>query len=164
MTLPVVLSFVALLFLLVLALLWSRWPAWLKTLLVLGVTVLYFYGTSVVDGVLGWPSNDALPERFVLIAATIDEPNTRHVGGLYVWISTIQDGQAAPQPRAYRLPYSKAMHLQLSEGTQKIRAGFPQMGITEPRVPPSGLQWMRAGNENQVIKLRDLPGPQLPEK
>jgi hypothetical protein len=164
MTLPVILGFAALLFLALLALLWSRWPAWFKGMLVLGVTVLYFYGSSVVGDIWGWPSNDELPERFVLLAAVIDEPNAKHAGGLYVWVSTLQDGHAAPQPRAFRLPYSKEMHLQLSEGTQKLRAGIAQMGIAERRSPPSGVQWMRAGNEGQAIRLRDLPGPQLPEK
>jgi len=164
MTLPVVLSFAALLFLALLALLWSRWPPWLKGLLVLGVTVFYFYASSIVNDIWGWPSNDALPERFVLLAVMVDEPNAKHAGGLYVWVSTLQDGHAGAQPRAFRLPYTKEMHLQLNEGTQKIRAGISQMGIAEPRDARSGVQWMRSGNEAQVIKLRDLPGPQLPEK
>lgn len=42
MTLPIVLTFAALLVVTALALLWSRWPAWTKGLLVLGVTAFYF--------------------------------------------------------------------------------------------------------------------------
>ena len=48
MTLALILSFAALALLCVLALLWSRWPAWLKGILVVGVTVFYFYADSVV--------------------------------------------------------------------------------------------------------------------
>lgn len=164
MTLPVILGFAALLFLTLLALLWSRWPAWFKGLLVLGVTVFYFYGSSVVNDIWGWPSNDALPERFVLLGATIDEPSGKHPGAIYVWVSTLQDGHSAPQPRAFRMRYTREMHLEMNEGTRKVRAGIAQMGMAESGTPPSGLQWMRAGNESQVVKLRDLPGPQLPEK
>ena len=164
MTLPVVLGYAALLFVALLALLWSRWPAWLKGLLVIGVTVLYFHGSTVINDLLGWPSDDALPERFVLLAAMVDEPNAKHAGGLYVWVNTLQDGQVGAQPRAYRLRYTKEMHLRLNEGTQKMRGGISQMGVAEPRTPPSGVQWMRAGNDSQVIKLRDLPSVQLPEK
>ena len=48
MTLAVVLSFVVLLLLCTLALVWSRWPAWLKGLLVVGVSVFYFYADDAV--------------------------------------------------------------------------------------------------------------------
>jgi hypothetical protein len=78
--------------------------AWLKALLVVGVTVLYFWGADdVVHGVWGWPSPHALPERFVLLAAVIEEP-TQEPGALYVWVNAIENGKPAPQPRAYRCP------------------------------------------------------------
>ena len=71
MTLALILSFAALALLCALALLWSRWPVWLKGLLVVGVTVFYFYADNLVHQLSGWPSPDALPERFVLLAAVI---------------------------------------------------------------------------------------------
>ncbi|TXH59987.1 MAG: hypothetical protein E6Q93_07700, partial [Burkholderiaceae bacterium] len=66
MTTAVVLSFAALVLLAALALLWSRWPAWLKSLLVIAVTGFYFYADDALHGIAGLPSRDALPERFVL--------------------------------------------------------------------------------------------------
>jgi len=164
MTLSIVLAYAALLLVALLALLGSQWPAWSKGLLVVGVTVLYFHAYNVLDDVWGWPSHGALPERFELLAAVIEEPHAKEAGGLYVWVHAIANGQAAPEPRAYRLPYTKEMHLQLSEGTQKIRAGISQMGITEPTTASSGLGWLRPPSAPQVFRLRDLPGPQLPEK
>jgi hypothetical protein len=164
MTLPVVLSFAALAFVALLALLWSRWPAWVKGLLVVGVTLFYFFADEVVHSMWGWPSADALPPRFVLLAAVIDEPTTKHPGGLYVWVNALEDGKPAEQPRAFKLPYAKDLHALLNEGMKKVREGVSQLGTSEPKAGRAGLAWLRAGSDEQVVKLRDLPVPQLPEK
>lgn len=164
MTLPVVLSLAAIAFLTLLALLWSRWPAWLKTVLVIGVTGFYFFADDVVHGMWGWPTTDALPARFVLLAAVIDEPTTKRPGALYVWVNALEDGKAAAQPRAYRLPYAKDLHALLNEGMKKVREGVSQVGTSEPKVGRAGLSWLRPGSDEQVVKLRDVPVPQLPEK
>lgn len=164
MSLPIVLSFCALLLLCALALLWSRWPAWLKGLLVVGVTVFYFYADEAVHGIWGWPSPDPLPERFSLLAAVIDEPTAKSSGGLYIWVSAIENGRPAAQPRAYRLPYTKDLHTLLSEGMKKVRQGVSQVGTAEPKQGPKGFSWLRPGSDEQAIKIRDLPVPQLPEK
>lgn len=164
MSLALTLSFTVLLLLCLLALLWSRWPAWFKGLLVVGVTVFYFYGEGLVHQMWGWPSSDALPERFVLLAAVIEEPNVKTAGALYVWVNAIENGKPVAQPRAYRLPYAKDVHALLNEGMKKIRQGVSQMGTSEPKVGKAGLSWLRPGNDEQVVKIRDLPSPQLPEK
>jgi hypothetical protein len=164
MTTPIVLSFCALLLVAALALLFSRWPAWMKALLVAGVTVFYFYADDAVHGLWGWPSADALPERFTLLAAVIDEPTAKSAGGLYVWVNAIENGKPAAQPRAYRLPYSKDLHGLLSEGMKKVRQGVSQVGTAEPKAGSKGFSWLRPGGQEQDVKIRDLPTPQLPEK
>jgi hypothetical protein len=164
MTLTVVLSLAALAFLCALSLLWSRWPVWLKGLLVVGVTIFYFHANEVIHSVWGWPSTDALPERFVLLAAVIEEPSAKTSGALYVWVNALENGKPSAQPRAYRLPYAKDLHALLNEGMKKIREGVSQFGTTEPKVGKNGLSWLRPGNDEQAVKLRDLPSPQLPEK
>lgn len=164
MTLSLVLGFAALVALTTLALLWSRWPPWLKGLLVVSVTFFYFYADDVVHRMWGWPSPDPMPERFVLLAAVIDEPAGKRVGGLYVWVNAIEDGKPAAQPRAYRLAYSKDLHALLNDGMKKVREGVTQLGTTEPKVRKGGLAWLRPGNDETAIKLRDMPLPQLPEK
>jgi hypothetical protein len=164
MTTAVVLSFAALVLLAALALLWSRWPAWLKGLLVIGVTGFYFYADDALHGIAGLPSRDALPERFVLLAAVIDEPNAKSKGALYVWVNELKDGKPAAQPRAYRLPYQKDLHALLNEGMKKVRQGISQMGTAEPKSGPKGFSWLRPGSDEQNVKIRDLPVPQLPEK
>jgi hypothetical protein len=164
MTLALVLSFSALVFLTLIALLWSRWPAWLKGLLVVGVTMFYFYANDVVHNMWGWPSSDALPEKFVLLAAVIEEPNSKQPGAVYVWVNALESGKAIPQPRAFRLAYAKDLHALLNEGMKKVREGVSQMGSSEPKAGKKGLPWLQPGNDEQAVKLRDLPVPQLPEK
>jgi len=164
MTLAVILGSVVLALLSVLALLWSRWPLWLRTLLVAGMAVFQFWAHDVVHQMWGWPSPDALPERFVLLAAVFDEPAKGREGALYVWVNEIRDGKPLPQPRAYQLPYSKDLHALLGEAIKKTRQGVTQMGTTEPKRSSKGLNWLRPGSDEQVVKIRDLPAPQLPEK
>lgn len=164
MTLAVVLSFVLLVALCVLALLWSRWPAWMKTLLVLGTAVFAFYADDAVHNLSGWPSADALPERWVLLAAVIEEPSAKSKGALYIWVNGIDNGKPAAMPRAYRLPYTKDLHSLLNEGMKKTRQGVSQVGTAEPKKGPRGLSWLRPGSDEQEVKIRDLPSPQLPEK
>lgn len=164
MTLAVVLGFVVLAMLAVMALLWSRWPVWLKGLLVAGVCVFYFWADEAIHQMWGWPSTDALPERFVLLAAVFDEPTTKSAGALFVWVQALENGKPVKAPRAYQLPYAKDLHALLNEGIKKSRQGVTQLGTTEPKAGKRGLNWLRPGSDEQVVKIRDLPVPQLPEK
>ena len=161
---PLLWAYVALVFLAALALAASHWPRWAKALVMVGVTGLYFWADAALDGVWGWPSRQSLPERFVLLAAVIEEPTKTNAGALYVWVNALENGKPARQPRAYRLPYSKDLHALLDEGMKKVRQGVSQMGSAEPRSGPKGLAWLRPGSEEQNVKIRDLPSPQLPEK
>jgi hypothetical protein len=98
--------------------------------------VLYFYADDVVHKLSGWPSPDALPERFVLLAAVIEEPTSQEqAGALYVWVNAIDNGKPTAQPRAYKLPYTKDLHALLNEGMKKARQGVSQMGTAEPKRP-----------------------------
>jgi hypothetical protein len=164
MTLAVVLAFVVLAALATLALLFSRWPLWLRALLVAGVTGFYFYADDAVHNMWGWPSSDALPERFVLLATVIEEPSARSAGALYVWLQALDNGKPGKAPRAYVLPYTKDLHSLLNEGMKKARQGVTQMGTSEPKPGKRGISWLRPGSDEQVLKIRDLPTPQLPEK
>jgi hypothetical protein len=164
MGLALTLSFAALVLLATLALLWSRWPVWLKTVLVAGVAVFYFFADDVVHNLSGWPTADALPERFTLLAVVIEEPNNKSAGALYLWVNAIENGKPVPQPRAYKIPYTKDLHALLNEGMKKSRQGVSQMGQAVPKRGKKGLGWLRPGADEQEVKIRDMPAPQLPEK
>lgn len=157
-------AYVALALLAGLALVFSHWPKTAKGLLVIGVTALYFVADRGLTDAWGWPSHTGLPERFVLLAAVIEEPSRQSAGALYVWINALENGRPAREPRAYRLPYAKDLHALLDEGMKKVRQGISQMGSAEPKQGPRGLAWLRPGSDEQAVKIRDLPLPQLPEK
>jgi hypothetical protein len=156
--------YVALAFVAALALVASPWPRWAKALIVAGVTGLYFVAAAALAGVWGWPAREALPERFVLLAAVIEEPAKGRPGALYVWVNALEGGKPLREPRAFRLPYSKDLHALLNDGMKKVRQGISQMGTAEPKAGPRGLAWLRPGSDEQNVKIRDLPSPQLPEK
>ena len=166
MSLAIILAFAALLMLLACALLWSRWPAWLKGVLVIGVTLLYFVGNAAIHGIWGVPSTDALPERFLMLSAVVEEPTSRGPGAMYLWVSELHEGKPTLEPRAFRLPYSKELHTQVNEGLKRGRDGVNQMGTAEVRPGKAGLglPGLKPGNDEQEVKVRDLPAPQLPEK
>jgi hypothetical protein len=164
MTLSILLSFCFLAALCAMALLWSRWPRYLKAILVIGVSVFYFYGNAVLQDIWGFPSAEKLPERFVLLAAVIEEPSKSKAGALYIWVNAIESGKPTALPRAYALPYTKDLHSLLNDGMKKIRQGVSQVGSAEPKLGKRGVSWLRPGSDEQNIKIRDLPVPQLPEK
>lgn len=156
--------YVALLFVSALALLFSRWGRVAKLALVLAVTGLYFVADRSLADVWGWPSRDGLPERFVLLAVVVEEPTKTNEGALYLWVNAIDKGKPVREPRAHRLPYTKDLHALLNEGMKKARQGVTQMGTAEPKRGPKGMSWLRPGSDEQEVKIRDLPAPQLPEK
>lgn len=165
MPLSIVLAYAVLLLVLALALLWSHWPRWLKAVLVAAVTLLYFHGHDTVRTLLGTPSPEALPERFVMLAAVVDEPRGKNPGALYLWITPIEQDKPVLRPRAYRLAYSKTLHEQINEGLRKGREGVSQMGTAEFKADSGvGRSWLLPGQDEQEIKIRDMPLPQLPDK
>jgi hypothetical protein len=154
-------------FLLLILCLATRWAWWVKATLIVLVSGFYLLHASVLRGIAGWPADDALPPRFVLLSAVFDEPSParHHPGAIYIWVNEIKDHEALELPRVYRLPYAKDLHSLLGDGIKKARDGNTQIGTTEPRRGQGGLPWLRPGSDDKVqIKLSDLPRAQLPEK
>jgi hypothetical protein len=97
-----------------------RWPVKAAAI---GITAGFFVVVFVaLQAMLGWPTETPPPARFQLHAALIEEPDRkgRSPGAIYLWLSPRHaDGAIAGPPRAYALPYSRALH----EAT--ARAGRP---------------------------------------
>lgn len=154
-------------FLLLILCLATRWSWRLKAVMVLGVSSFYVLHAQVLRGLAGWPADEALPPRFVLLSAVFDEPSPArgHAGAIYIWVNELKDQQALSLPRVHRLPYEKDLQRILGEGLKKAKDGNTQIGSIEPRPGQGGLPWLRPASEDKVrIKLSDLPRAQLPEK
>lgn len=161
-------SFVALGALVAALLFRSAWPLWVRSAVVLALFGVFQLAWAVSERMAGFPSESTLPERFVMLASVIEEPNAERgeAGAIYVWLNALEDGRPAAQPRAYRLPYGKDLHTRLDEAMKKIRQGVAQVGSTEPQRANSGLPWLRPTGDKPPppIRIGDLPSPQLPEK
>jgi len=162
-----ILTYALLGFLLLILCLATPWSWRLKVVMVGVVSGFYLLHAQVLRGVAGWPAEQPLPPRFVLLSAVFDEPSPArgHPGAIYIWVQALRDGQAQDMPRVHRLPYEKDLRRILSEGLKKARDGNTQIGSAEPRPGQAGLSWLRPASEDKVqIKLSDLPRAQLPEK
>lgn len=170
MSLAVILGFAALLFISAAALLWSNWPVWLKGMLIAAVTALYFVGFHTINAIWGLPSTNLLPERFVMLAAFVEEPVKKKEGAIYLWVSELTDNQESVlNPRAYKLPYTRKLHTQIDLSLERGRDGVSQMGTakkTKKSMVGKGQApaWLVPGEDEQEVLLQDLPNPQLPEK
>ena len=166
MSLALIIGFAVLLTLCALALLWSTWPAWTKALLAVGVAVFAFVGHDAVRELGGLPSSEPLPPRFLMLAAAVDEPTSKGEGSIFMWVSEIVEGRTGLAPRAYRVRYTKNLHTQIDEGLRRSKDGVSQMGTVEIKLAGNkgGLGWLKPGADEQEVKIRDLPSPQLPEK
>ena len=145
----------------------TRWHWSLKAGLVVLVSGFYLFSFETFKGLAGWPAEDQLPEKFVLLSAVFDEPSPGrgHPGAIFLWVNPMKDDAPLEMPRQFKLPYEKDLHRILGDGIKKARDGNTQMGETQPRPRRGGLAWLRpAGDDKVEIKLRDLPRAQLPEK
>jgi hypothetical protein len=163
-----VLAYVFLLALLMLMLLYTRWPWLLKAVMVLLVCGFYLLSYKVWREAQGWPSTAALPERFLLHASVIEEPDQSKgsKGQIFVWASDLAGHRPAAQPRAYRLPYDKQVHSALEDAMQNMRNGIVQLGhAREMQEDPSQPRDLtRFGEHRRELEFTALPDPALPEK
>jgi hypothetical protein len=103
-----------------------------------GFFVITFLAVQVM---MGSPTEAVLPARFQLHAALIDEPDRRGRGGaIYLWLSPRNpDGEVAGPPRAYALPYSRALHEATMRAQAGLQAGRPIDGRAKRPARPTGL-------------------------
>ncbi len=126
------------------------------------VVVGYFWAVySSWPGIQGWPTERDLPDQFFLHAVNIDEPNN-----IYLWGTEFTQGLGQTEPRAYRLPYSPALHDKVDKATRKLRKGLPVIG----QVANTAGAIEELGNLEQVqirdanINFIDAPHSLVPGK
>ena len=101
-----------------------------------------------LEGFAGWPSEDGLPDKFIVHWIVVDEPDkkTKSDGAIYVWATDVAVETAAPprsvwdkfflnlspkntgQPRAYVVPYSKSKHEESDGVLTQIKGGKVVIG------------------------------------
>lgn len=139
----------------------SQWHWSIKTLCNLVVVGFFWVVYNAWPNVQGWPTHRNLPEQFFLHAVNIDEPQN-----IYLWGTEFTHGMEQTAPRAYRLPYTPALHDKVDKATRKLRKGLPVIGqITPNNTAPSDLG---ALDQTQIsdsdIEFIDAPRSLIPGK
>lgn len=146
----------------------TRIPVWIKLCCVILISSFYYLTFYSLQGMLGWPTQQELPDHFQLMASSITEPDntTGESGSIHIWITSFVDNKPAKEPRAYELPYDFDLHAALEDALKKQRQGNIQLGrrLEEVSTEDVPRDWTRYGQKRQKIKFFDLPDPELPEK
>ncbi|MEE9352712.1 MAG: hypothetical protein V3U78_10675 [Thiotrichaceae bacterium] len=137
-----------------------------KLLLTLVLPLVYFLHWTGLQQSKGWPSDQTLPLRFELISADVLEPNPLKEikGNIHLWVRPLEKEGGKTRthtPRAYILPYSRALHKKLYETKQRTQQGRNQMGLLYDEA--SGGSGASLGN-GRKLDFKDMPQQRLPPK
>ena len=161
------LTYVALAALLLGIFILTRIPVWIKLVCVLLVTGFYYLTFHNLQGVLGWPTQQLMPDQFQLLASTITEPNDDEgiSGTIHIWAISFIDNKPAAEPRAYELPYDLELHSALEAALKEQRRGNIQLGRRKGEASDDMARDLtKYGQKRQELEFFDLPDPELPEK
>ncbi len=125
-----IVSYTVLAVLLLAMLLYSRFHWGVKAAVVVLVTAFYPVSYIALVDLLGWPTGTHLPDSFRLVAAQVYEPDKAQgaPGEIYLWVTALSDNAGRSTPRAYKIPYSAALHEKLDEAEKGLKNGTEQMG------------------------------------
>jgi len=113
----------------------SRWLWWIKSVAIVVTALFFVQSYSSVAGLIGWPTNDRLPDRFEFLWATVAEPNKFFdvPGAVFIWVDAFgADDAPNGTPRAYRVPYSRALSDQIAAAEALVREGKAVAGYARP--------------------------------
>ena len=119
---------------------------WYIKAFVVALTLYFSFGMwASLSNLSGWPSEQQLPEKFVLHWALVKEPSKTDItqtGSILLWASEKFDEDEETvntilpfvkvkrntSPRVYKLPYSEEMHEKLSKAMKQLTQGKGVMG------------------------------------
>ncbi|MFO1185417.1 MAG: hypothetical protein U1E56_11605 [Bauldia sp.] len=119
----------------------SLWRWWIKAAAMV-VTTAFFVGTYLaIDGILGWPSAAALPDRFKFLSSQVMEPNKVNgdPGAIFLWIQELDDKNLPVSvPKNFRLNYTVSTAKDVQDAQSKRQAGKDVMGKTSDKKGKEG--------------------------
>jgi len=133
----------------------SSWPNTVKIAAIVITTAFYFITYNSLKDLSGWPSDQALPNKFEIIGTFTEEKNDA-TKGIYVWVKDLS--QENPIPRAYKLPYTKATHKVADKTSKKRQDGETVTAKKQGSGAPG------EGTPTSAFRLTPPPKRILPEK
>lgn len=89
--------------------------------------LFYMLTLQSLSGFYGWPSRDALPDKFQLLGMEIQEPVTEaDEGAIFIWL--IPMDSESQTPRSHQLPYSRELHSLLNDAHGRMEFGHTLAG------------------------------------
>jgi hypothetical protein len=192
MTLPLIgvgISYVVVAALLLSLNLTSRWHWGIKASAIAVTTVFFGLSYASIAGLIGWPSEARLPERFQLDWATVVEPDKLNgsSGSIYLWLEALDENNVpAGTPRAFRVPYRRELADRIGRAKERIEQGMDQAGTARELDVSEGApdqdqrlvgtpprQQNEPGSTGDptpfiqhmpAIEFEDMPPPTLPPK
>ena len=93
---------------------------------VIFVTAFYFFSWNTYTNILGWPSQQDLPDEFRISWVVIEEPNKEigKEGGLYLWVRLLDEAKIVKgKPKAYKLEWSEDSYKKAQFALLKLKEG-----------------------------------------
>ena len=142
-----------------------------KSTMIIITTLFYVLTYNSFSNLLGWPSNEILPDRFRLVAAQIYEPNAliNSDGSIFLWVTDMDDFAGLSTPRSYSIKYNKKVHEKISRALVNLKNGVPQMGENlsdnKGNIVSSLLNKEKITSaSSSKLNFFDMPNQLLPEK
>ena len=166
----IVICYVFIGFLLVLFNLRTTYHWIVKSSLIVITMIFYIFTYNSFRDLVGWPTNESLPDRFRLISAQIYEPNAliNSEGAIYLWVTDMDELAGLGIPRSFKLDYNKELHEKVSKSLVDLKNGVPQMGENsdqeEKGMISSIIKKEKVSTISTTLKFFDMPNQLLPEK
>lgn len=151
----------------------GKW--WIKLAFIVAVPSFGLVVWSAISSYQGWPAEEKLPDKALLLWVDVIEPDTSsgEDGAIHVWIISLGDeaddgpllGHGRPRsiPRAYGMPYDRKLHEMLEAAKGRIVSGQPVV-LETTKKPPEGDSGEQFSLQEGDLKVYDLPPPALPKK
>lgn len=118
------------------------------------------------QGLVGWSSATAVPDRFQLLWARVIEPNPakNRPGAIHLWVEALDDRNIpSGEPRAFLLPYSTALATKAAAAQAEIKKGNAQGGKAgaadlPPNIGVSATDGVAEGVNIRTISQGATPG------
>jgi hypothetical protein len=132
----------------------SLWRWWVKLGAIVITTGVFIVAYVTITGLIGWPSPQAIPGRFSLLATRIIEPDKASgaPGHLYMWVEAIDDDNLpVSQPRNHEVVYTVKLANALYAAQQKLNSGQEVLGemLDEEQNPQTEGQEPGTGDQGE---------------